>query len=54
MTLKRIDINIDELLLKNFKELPGTLTEHIRQAMYDYLKKINESNISSSRSERGD
>ena len=54
MTLKRIDINIDELLLKNFRELPGTLTEHIRQAMYDYLKKIEESRISSSRSKGGE
>ena len=52
--MKRINLLIDETMFSHFKQLPGTLTEHIRRAMYEYLQKLHKENTSSSASKRGD
>ena len=43
---------IDEVMLKRLKELPGSVTEHIRIAIWDYLQKRQE--VSSSLSKKGE
>ena len=51
--MKRINFFIDEQILERLTSLPGTLSEHIRQAIYDYLLKLQKQNISGSTSNKG-
>ena len=46
----RFNFLIDEGMLEHLKSLPGTVTEHIRQAIYDYLQKMHVINSASSES----
>jgi len=48
--MKRVNLLIDEAMLDHFKDIPGTLSEKIRQAMYEYLK--NRINVSASQSRK--
>lgn len=52
MYMKDYHFLIDETMLEHLKSLPGSVTEHIRQAIWDYLRK--KQNISSSLSKEGD
>ena len=48
----RFNFFIDEAMLEHLEVLPGTVTEHIRQALYDYLLKLQTHNASASQSTR--
>ena len=48
----RFNFLIDEAMLEHLEALPGTVTEHIRQALYDYLLKLQAHNVSASQSTR--
>lgn len=50
--MKRINFFIDETMLMQLKSLPGTLTEHIRRAIYEYLLNLQSQNVSASESKR--
>lgn len=50
--MKRINLYIDDTMFSHFKNLPGTLSEHIRVAMYEYLQKLKEFNATASQSKR--
>jgi len=52
--LRRFDFFINEEQVKLLKNLPGNVSEHIRRAIYEYLQKLSEANVSSSASKRGD
>lgn len=41
---------IDEAMLEHLEALPGTLSEHIREALYQYLLRIRNQQVSSSAS----
>ena len=49
----RINFLIDESTYSFLKSLPGTMTEHIRRAIDEYIKKIRKAQkVSASQSER--
>jgi len=50
--MHRINLYIDDSMFKELKELPSTLSENVRQAIYEYLYKLNRDNVSSSESKR--
>jgi hypothetical protein len=50
--MKRIDLLVDDTLYSQLKSLGGTLSTHIRIALYEYLQKLSKTNVSSSRSKR--
>lgn len=52
--MKRINFFIDLTSLELLKGLPGTLSEHIRQAIRDYLRKTITVGASSSKRKRGE
>jgi hypothetical protein len=47
--MKRINLLIDETMFDHLKSLPGTMTEHIRQAIYKYLLELSTQSMSSSK-----
>ncbi len=49
--MERINVFLSTLTLKRLKELPGTISEHIRRAIDEYLTKYSDS--STSRSKKG-
>jgi len=50
--MKRINLFVDETVFDHYKKLPGTMTEHIRRAMYEYILKLSQVNVSASQSTR--
>lgn len=52
--MKRINLYIEDVTYINLKGLPGTMTEHIKRAIYDYIKNLYKVNVSASESKRGD
>lgn len=50
--MQRINVYIDENSCKQLKSLSGTISENVRSAIYEYLRKLSELNVSSSQSER--
>lgn len=51
--MKRINAYIDETMFDRLKGLSGTLSEHLRTAISEYLqKKLHEIDISVSKSQR--
>jgi VIT1/CCC1 family predicted Fe2+/Mn2+ transporter len=50
--MKRIDFYIDETLFYHLKNLSGTISEHIRRAVIEYVKKEKQLDVSSSQSKR--
>jgi len=52
--MKRINLFLDETEIEYLKRLPGTLTEHIRRAIYEYLQKLSTQNVSASQSRKED
>lgn len=52
--MTRINLFIDDSDFLKLKSLPGTLSDHIRFAIRDYLKNLYKVNVSASESERGD
>ena len=51
--MKRINFLIDDTMLSQLKSIPGTMTEHIRRAIYEYLQKLSALNASASQSKKG-
>jgi hypothetical protein len=51
--MKQIHFYIDEGMLEHLEALPGTLSQHIREALYQYLLKLSQQSVSSSKSEKG-
>mgnify|MGYP007071602305 CR=1 FL=1 len=50
--MARINLYIETSLFNQLKELPGTLSEHVRIAIREYLARIKEFNASASQSKR--
>jgi len=50
--MKQLHFLIDETILEHLKSLPGTVTEHIRQAIWEYLRKIHTESVSTSLSKK--
>ena len=48
--MNRINFLIDDVMLMQLKSLSGTMTEHIRRAIYEYLQKLSTQNVSASQS----
>ena len=48
--MERVDFLLDETQLKFLKKLPGTLSEHIRTAINNYIRKIQSEGMSASQS----
>ena len=48
--MNRINFLIDDVMLMQLKSLSGTMTEHIRRAIYEYLQKLSIQNVSASQS----
>ena len=48
--MRRIDLYIDETMYLSLKQLPGSLTEHVPRAIYEYLQKLSSQNVSASKS----
>ena len=44
---------IDKTMLEHLQALPGTTSEHIREAIYQYLLKLQQQSVSSSKSTKG-
>ena len=38
--MKRLNLLVDDDLFIEFKSLPGTMSEHIKNAMREYLKSL--------------
>jgi len=53
VAMKMVSLYVDSDQLNLLKSLSGSFSGHIRQAMYEYLQKLREQNISSSQSEGG-
>lgn len=51
---KRLDLYVEDITYIKLKGLPGTMTEHIKQAIHEYLKNLYKVNVSASQSKRGD
>lgn len=52
--MRRINLYIEEVTYIKLKGLPGTITEHVKRALDEYLKNLYKVNISASQSKRGD
>ena len=50
--MKRINFLIDEAMLEHLEALPGTLSQHLREALYQYLLKLQQQNVSQSLSKK--
>ena len=50
--MKRIDAYIHEIQYFFLTSLPGTLSEHIRRALDDYIEKVKALKVSASTSKR--
>lgn len=50
----RINLYIEDAQFIQLKGMPGTLSDHVRYALRDYLKNLYKVNVSASQSERGD
>jgi len=50
--MERINVWINKQQSKFLKDLPGTLSEHIRRAIDDYIKALKGVNVSASASKR--
>lgn len=50
--MKRINLYIDEEILKYLKSLHGRVSDHIRYALEDYVEKSRTSNVIESKSQR--
>lgn len=48
----RVNFLLDESTFNFLKNLPGTISEHIRRAINEYIDKIKAQQISASQSER--
>jgi hypothetical protein len=44
---------MDKGMIEHLEALPGTLSEHIREAVYQYLLKLKQQEVASSLSEKG-
>ena len=51
--MQRIDVYLDEKWIAFLKELPGNLSEHIRQAVNNYISDIESKKVSASVSKGG-
>jgi len=52
--MKQIHFYIDEGMLEHLNVIPGTLSQHIREALYQYLLKIQQQSVSASKSKGDD
>lgn len=52
--MHRINLYIEEVTYIKLKGLPGTLTEHVKRAIDEYLQNMYKVNVSASQSKRGD
>lgn len=52
--MKRINLYIDEKSFNQLKALPSTISENVRSAVYEYLRKLKEYDSSASQSKRKD
>jgi len=53
MSMKRIDLYINEVNLSFLSTLSGTVSEHIRRAIDEYIEKVKNFKVSSSLSKEG-
>jgi len=51
--MRRIDVYLDESWISYLKKLPGTFSEHIRQAVNNYMIYLENAKISASLSKKG-
>lgn len=51
--MQRINLFIDDSDYITLKQLPGTLTEHVKQAIKEYLNSLYKVNVSASQSKNG-
>jgi hypothetical protein len=52
--MRRIDLYVDDPTFIKLKGLPGTISEHVRSAIKQYLDRLYQVNISASQSRRED
>lgn len=52
--MRRIDVYITENQLSFLSTLPGTISEHVRRALDDYIQKMRVAKASASKSKKGD
>lgn len=52
MAMKRVDFLLDEIKIKFLSSLSGTLSEHLRRAIDDYIEKKKALNVSASKSKK--
>ncbi len=50
--MERVDFNLGKAQRNFLENLPGTLSEHIRRAIDEYIDRLRFSNVSSSQSKR--
>ena len=49
---KRLDLYVEENTYIKLKGLPGTITEHVKRAITEYLDNMYKVNVSASQSQR--
>ncbi len=52
--MRRINAFLEDSWVDYLKKLPGTLSEHFRRAVNEYITRIEEKKVSSSQSKGGD
>ena len=52
--MQRINLYIEDITYIKLKGLPGTITEHVKKAIDEYLRNMYKVNVSASQSKRGD
>jgi hypothetical protein len=52
MTVKRINVYLEDKTFRLLKELPGTLSENVRSAILSHIEKLKNLNASSSQSRK--
>ena len=51
--MKRYNLNLDEKSVDELKRMPGTLSEHIRKSLVDYIEKHRNVSVSESKIQKG-
>jgi len=52
--MKQFHFLIDEAMLEHLQALGGSVTAHIRQALWEYLRRVQKEGVASSLSKKGD
>lgn len=52
--MRRIDVYVEDITYISLKGLPGTISDHVKRALEQYLKDMYKINVSGSKSKVGD